>query len=112
MTPYAVGIDLGTTYSAAAVARGTSVETFTLGTTAPQIPSVVVVRENGDVLTGEAAERRAASEPTRTAREFKRRLGDPVPIVVGGTPYGSEALMALLLKAIVEQVSDREGAPP
>src|SRR5262249_18734283 len=111
-TPYAVGIDLGTTYSAAAIARATTVETFTLGTTAPQIPSVVVVRENGEVLTGDAADRRAASEPTRTAREFKRRLGDPVPIIVGGTPYGPEALMAFLLSAIVAQVTAREGSPP
>ncbi len=109
---YAVGIDLGTTYSAAAVMRGTRVEPVALGTVAAQIPSVVVHRENGEVLTGEPAERRAGSEPTRAAREFKRRLGDPVPIIVGGVPYGAEALMAELLQAIVDQVTEREGEPP
>ncbi len=87
-------------------------EAFSLGTAAPAIPSVVVVREDGEVLVGEAAERRAASEPTRTAREFKRRLGDSTPIVVGGTPYGAEALMAHLLRAIVAQVTEREGGAP
>ena len=80
---YGLGVDLGTTYSAAAVARDGRVEAFSLGTSAPAIPSVVVVREDGEVLVGEAAERRASSEPTRTAREFKRRLGDSTPIVVG-----------------------------
>ena len=109
---YALGIDLGTTYSAAAVMRGTRVEPVTLGTTSAQIPSVVVHRENSKVLTGEAAERRAGSEPTRAAREFKRRLGDPIPIIVGGVPYGAEALMAELLQAIVQQVTEREGEPP
>ncbi len=109
---FALGIDLGTTYSAAAIVRGTVVEPCVLGTIAAQIPSVVVHREDGEILTGEAAERRAASEPTRAAREFKRRLGDPVPIIVGGTPYGAEALMAEMLAAIVGQVTLREGESP
>ena len=73
---------------------------------------MVVHREDGEVLTGEAAERRAGSEPARAAREFKRRLGDPVPIIVGGTPYGAEALMAEMLAAIVGQVTLREGKSP
>ena len=109
---YVLGIDLGTTYSAAAVRRGAIVEPCVLGTIAPQIPSVVVHRDDGEVLTGEAAERRAASEPTRTAREFKRRLGDPIPMIIGGTPFGAEALMAELLRAIVRQVTEREGEQP
>ncbi|MBA2281067.1 MAG: Hsp70 family protein, partial [Acidimicrobiia bacterium] len=109
---YALGIDLGTTYSAAAVARGEVVEVCTLGATAPQIPSIVVLRDDGEILTGEAAERRAVGEPARTAREFKRRLGDPVPVIVGTTPYGAEALMAHLLRAIVQQVTEREGSAP
>ena len=109
---YSLGVDLGTTYSAAAVARDGKVEVVTLGSTSPVIPSVVVLRADGDVLVGEAADRRSISEPTRTAREFKRRLGDPTPIVLGGTPYGAEALMAHLLRAIVTLVTDREGEAP
>ena len=109
---FTLGIDLGTTYSAAAIVRGSTVEPCVLGTIAAQIPTVVVLRDDSEILTGEAAERRAANEPTRTAREFKRRLGDPIPIIVGGTPYGAEALMALMLEAIVRQVTEREGQPP
>jgi len=109
---YALGVDLGTTYSAAAVADGGRAEVFTLGTVAPAIPSIVVLRADGEVLVGEAADRRALTEPTRTAREFKRRLGDPAPLVLGGTPYGAEALMARMLRWIVDAVSQRQGGAP
>ncbi len=109
---YALGIDLGTTYSAAATARGDRLEIFQLGERAATIPSIVVLRADGEVLTGEAAERRALAEPTRTGREFKRRLGDPTPIILGGTPYGAEALLAHLLRSIVTRISTELGEPP
>ena len=109
---YSLGIDLGTTYSAAATARDDRVEIFQLGERAATIPSIVVLRADGEVLTGDAAERRSLGEPTRTAREFKRRLGDPTPIILGGTPYGAEALLAHLLRAIVGRVSEQSGGVP
>ena len=109
---YALGVDLGTTYSAAAIGRDGRVEVAALGTLSSAIPSVVLLRADGEVLTGEAAERRAMAEPGRTAREFKRRLGDPAPLILGGTPYGAEALQARLLHAIVDAVAKREGEPP
>jgi len=109
---YVLGIDLGTTFSAAALGEGGRVEVFTLGTLAPAVPSVVLLRADGEVLIGEAAERRSITEPTRTGREFKRRLGDPAPLLLGGTPYGAEALMARLLRSIVDAVTERQGAPP
>jgi molecular chaperone DnaK len=109
---YSLGIDLGTTYSAAATARDDRVEIFQLGERAATIPSIVVLRADGEVLTGDAAERRSLAEPTRTAREFKRRLGDPTPIILGGTPYGAEALLAHLLRSIVTRVSEQSGGPP
>ena len=109
---YSLGIDLGTTYSAAATARGDRLEIFQLGERAATIPSVIVLRADGEVLVGEAAERRAMSEPLRTAREFKRRLGDPTPIILGGTPYGAEALIGHLLRSIVAKVTEQLGGPP
>ncbi len=109
---YVLGIDLGTTYSAAAVAEGDRVDIVQLGSRAATIPSIVVLRDDGEILVGDAAERRAGSEPARAAREFKRRLGDPTPMIVGGSPFGAEALMAQVLRAIVKQVSDERGEPP
>lgn len=109
---YEVGIDLGTTYTAAAVHRDGRSAIFPLGSRAAAIPSVVYLKEGGEVLTGEAAVRRAITEPERVAREFKRRLGDTTPIIVGGTPYSSEALMARILKAVLAQIETREGSAP
>ena len=109
---YSLGIDLGTTYSAAATARGDRLEIFQLGERAATIPSVIVLRADGEVLVGDAAERRALSEPIRTAREFKRRLGDPTPIILGGTPYGAEALIGHLLGSIVGRVAVQMGGQP
>ncbi len=110
--PYALGVDLGTTYSAAATADVDRVEIFQLGNRVSSIPSVVTLRDDGTILVGEAADRRSVTERSRTAREFKRRLGDPTPILLGGTPYGSEALTGRLLEAIVAQVAAERGGPP
>jgi molecular chaperone DnaK len=80
---YAAGVDLGTTYTGAAVADGRSARVVQLSGTSQTIPSVVSI--NGDtVLAGEAAERRLVTHPADTAREFKRRFGDPAPLVLGG----------------------------
>jgi actin-like ATPase involved in cell morphogenesis len=109
---YQLGVDLGTTYTAAAVSRDGRAEVATLGASGPVMPSVVLLRADGEVLEGDVAVRRGLAEPTRVAREFKRRLGDPTPLVLGGTPYGAESLMSHLLRAVVKLVSDREGEAP
>jgi actin-like ATPase involved in cell morphogenesis len=112
MGRYSLGIDVGTTYTAAAVQRDGRAEMMPLGSTNVIVPTVVVLREDGEVLVGEVAERRAVAEPARVAREFKRRMGDPTPIVVGGTPYGAEALVAHVLRVVVREATAREGTAP
>lgn len=109
---YALGIDLGTTFTAAAVWRDGRAEVAPLGSRAAAVPSVVLLRPDETVLTGEAASRRALTEPQRVAREFKRRLGDTTPILLGGVPYSAESLMARLLRAVVDDVAAREGGMP
>src|SRR5512142_2320619 len=103
---YALGIDLGTTYTAAAVWRGGRAEICALGTRSTSVPSVVLVRADGSVLTGEAAVRRALVEPDRVAREFKRRLGDSTPVLLGGSPFSAEALTAKMLSAVFAAAVD------
>jgi Tol biopolymer transport system component len=109
---YQLGVDLGTTYTAAAVIRNGQAEVATLGTRSLEIPSVVYLRDDGEMLVGEAAERRSLTEPDRFAREFKRRIGDPTPVMLGGSPFSAHTLMAKLLRAVVKVVADREGAAP
>jgi len=112
VTYYSLGVDLGTTYTAAAVLRDGHAEVATLGTRSLEIPSVVLLREDGVLLIGEPAERRSLMEPARFAREFKRRIGDPTPVLLGGSPFSAHGLMAHLLRGVVKVVSDREGGPP
>ena len=109
---YTLGVDLGTTYTAAAVLRNGRAEMATLGTRSLEIPSVVLLREDGVLLIGEPAERRSLIEPARFAREFKRRIGDPTPVLLGGSPFSAHALMAHLLRGVVKVIADREGGPP
>lgn len=109
---YALGVDLGTAFTAAAVSRGGHAEIVSLGSRSAAIPSVVVLLEDTSILTGEAAVRRALLEPSRTAREFKRRFGDPVPLLLGGTPCSAESLTARLLRSVVREVTAQQGGPP
>ena len=112
---YLLGIDVGTTRTAAAISRtaapGTP-EMITLGDRSVDVPSVVLLSEDGTMLVGEAAERRAVDEPDRVAREFKRRLGDPTPVSLGGRPFTPQDLSALLVRHVVDVAARREGAPP
>ena len=94
---YRLGVDLGTTYTAAAVHVDGRVEMLGLGIRAMQVPSVVFVRRDGEIVVGEAAEQQGAADPSRVVREFKRRIGDSVPLVVGGAPFSAQALTARLL---------------
>jgi molecular chaperone DnaK (HSP70) len=54
LVKYSLGIDLGTTFVAAAFANGTTVEMFILGDRSVVIPAVVYLRGDGTLATGEA----------------------------------------------------------
>lgn len=108
---YQLGVDLGTTYTAAAVYRDGRAQIVELGSRAAAIPSVLFVKDD-DLLVGEAATRRGVGEPGRLAREFKRRFGDPTPLILGGSPFAADALTAKVLRWTVDTVTEREGGAP
>jgi molecular chaperone DnaK (HSP70) len=109
---YSLGIDLGTTYTAAAVSDGQHAEIVPLGDRSPQAPSVVYRAPDGSFRYGETAERHASAEPERIAREFKRRMGDQTPIFVAGSPMSAHALSKALLGWAIDQVVAGQGEPP
>ena len=109
---YSLGVDLGTTFVAAAIASGSQPEMVTLGGRSVMIPSVVYRAEDGHLLCGEAAVRRSMTEPDRVARAFKRRLGDPIPLRLGGESVPTTELLAALLRETVRTVTETEGAKP
>ena len=108
---YVLGIDLGTTFTGAAVMRDGRAEVLPLGNHAATIPTMVFLRSDDSVLIGDAAERRGLAEPGRLAREFKRRLGDTAPIMLDRTPFSAERLLALVLKQVLADVTERQGGP-
>ncbi|MBU2665350.1 Hsp70 family protein [Actinoplanes bogorensis] len=110
---YGLGIDLGTTQTAAATRDDDGrVEVVRIGARRAEIPSLVFVAADGSTVVGEAAERRGLAEPSRLAREFKRRMGDPVPILVGGAPFSAHALTAKLLRHVLDEVTRLREGPP
>ncbi|XVU30208.1 Hsp70 family protein [Actinoplanes sp. CA-054009] len=110
---YSLGVDLGTTQTAAAVRESDGrIDVVRLGTRRAEIPSLVFVTAEGGLLIGEAAERRGQAEPDRLAREFKRRIGDPVPILAGGVPFSAHALTGKLLRHVLDTVVRLRGGPP
>jgi actin-like ATPase involved in cell morphogenesis len=109
---YSLGVDLGTTFVAAAIATATRVTMVKLGNQSVVIPATVYLREDGTLVTGEAASLQAVSNPDRIGIEMKRRLGNPTPVELGGEPYNVTALLGALLQDVIQKVIDTEGAPP
>jgi actin-like ATPase involved in cell morphogenesis len=99
-----LGVDLGTTWTAAAVFDGEAVAPLKLGTSGAAMPSVVAIAD-GKPVAGDAAVRVGRDSTAAVAREFKRRLGDSTPIVLAGTPYGPETLTGHLLAHVVAAAS-------
>src|SRR5512138_840060 len=74
----ALGIDLGTTNSVAAIATPTGVE-FILGARGERVhPSVVAFPQSGGVVVGTDAKRYRLSEPHHVVHSAKRFIGQNV----------------------------------
>jgi molecular chaperone DnaK (HSP70) len=112
---YVLGIDLGAGHTAAAVSRHSGeasgaggwseIEVVPLGSGTSAVPSVLYVSPDGTVTVGDP-------EPSGKAwvvRGFGRRVGDDVPLIVGGEPYTGQALLAALAMWVVDRVDEREG---
>lgn len=109
---YGLGVDLGTSFSAAAVTANGALDMIALSGASLVTPSAAYLDEGGDLLTGEAADRIGMRDPARAAWEFKRRLGDPTPVMLAGLPFSPAALMAAQLRSILDKVTEAQGGPP
>ena len=112
---YELGIDFGTTFTAAAVRRagGTAEpEVVPLGGRGGAVSSVLHLARDERVTIGEAAAGLAGIDPTRVVRALKRRVGDSDPVVLGGHPWTAEDLSARMLRWVVDRVAEHENGPP
>lgn len=109
---YALGVDLGTTYLAAAVWRDGRSETVGLGDRSPAVPSAVLYEPDGATVVGEAAAALAVTAPDRVVLHAKRRFGDDVPLWVAGRSVHADAVISQLLRWVLATVCERQGGPP
>lgn len=120
----AVGIDLGTTFSAVAVIEGGKPEVITNAEGSRTTPSVVAFKDSGERLVGQVAKRQAALNPEKTLFSVKRFIGrqfseveaerklvpynvesgsnNAVRFKVGDKAYAPEEISAMVLKKLVE----------
>ena len=109
---YDLGVDLGGTTVVAAVLRdgGRRAEPVPLGGAgAVTLPATAHRGSDGTVRTGEEAEQWAAREPDGVVRDVTSRLGDDVPLVVGGEPWRADDVAAEIVLAAVRRVAAHEG---
>jgi molecular chaperone DnaK len=99
-----IGIDLGTSNSAAAVLEGgrptiiPSSEGASLYGKA--FPSYVAFTKDKQRLVGEPAKRQAVANPTGTVTAFKRKMGTDYKYEIFGNSYTPQELSAMLLQKI------------
>ena len=99
-----IGIDLGTSNSAAAVMEGgkvtliPSAEGTTLGGKA--FPSYVAFTKDGQLLVGEPARRQAVTNPEGTVSAFKRKMGEDYKYKINGKEFTPQQLSGFILQKI------------
>src|SRR5579875_305722 len=102
--PKIIGIDLGTSNSAAAVMMGgrptiiPSAEGTSVGGKA--FPSYVAFTREGQLLVGEPARRQAVSNPEGTVMAIKRKMGTDYKVSIFGKEYTPQQISAFILQKI------------
>lgn len=106
-----LAIDYGTTTTTAVVRseRGTAFVQFE--DTGAVLPSCAAIAADGTMLSGAAAYRSAAADPTRFIPTPKRLLGGP-PVIVGGVRHEPVDLVAATLAEVMRAYSSMWSSPP
>jgi len=105
-----IGIDLGTTYSAAALVRDGAPHIIQHGDERI-MPSVVGVTPQGSVLVGTPARNQYVVYPERTARSIKRLMGQDTTVTLGERAYTPQEVSALILGELKRSVEVGLGEP-
>jgi len=108
-----LGIDLGTTNSAAAVVMGgkpTIIPSAEGPTVAGKMfPSVVALTKDGQLLVGEPARRQAVTNAEGTVREAKRLMGTERKITLHGKEHTPQQISAFILQKILRDAETYMG---
>ena len=99
-----IGIDLGTSNSAASVMEGgrptmiPSAEGTSVG--GKSFPSYVAFTKDGQLLVGEPARRQAVTNPDGTIKNVKRKMGSSEKVTALGKEYTPQQISAFILQKI------------
>ncbi|MBR3113585.1 MAG: molecular chaperone DnaK [Methanobrevibacter sp.] len=110
-----IGIDLGTSNSAASVLVGGKPTTIPSAEGASQygksFPSYVAFTEDGQMLVGEPARRQAVTNPENTISAIKRSMGTDHKVTVNGKQYSPQEISAFILQKIKKDAESFLGEP-
>ncbi len=128
-----IGIDLGTTNSAAAVIEGGKPKLIPTAEGGKLVPSMVAVTKSGERLVGQLAKRQAVTNPENTVFSVKRLIGrradedeiikdkklmpykikegknNSVEVVMGNKSYTPQEISAFILQKIKKDAEDYLG---
>ena len=95
-----IGIDLGTTNSCVAIMEGGSATIIPNSEGARTTPSVVNIKDNGEVVVGEIAKRQAVTNPTSTVSSIKTHMGSDYKVEIFGKKYTPQEISAKILQKL------------
>ena len=105
----AIGIDLGTTYSVAAVIEDGRARVIKNAEGENLTPSVIAETAHGHILVGSVAKRQAAANPERTILSIKRHMGTDYRVSLNGQSYSPQEISAFILRKIKSDVENHLG---
>ena len=110
-----IGIDLGTSNSAAAVLIGGKSTVIPSAEGASQygkaFPSYVAFTDDGQKLVGEPAKRQAVTNPENTISAIKRSMGTDYKVKAQGKEYSPQEISAFILQKIKKDAESFLGEP-
>ena len=110
-----IGIDLGTSNSAASVLVGGKPTTIPSAEGASQygksFPSYVAFTDDGQMLVGEPARRQAVTNPENTISAIKRLMGTDKKVTANGKQYSPQEISAFILQKIKKDAETFLGEP-
>src|SRR6266571_290997 len=110
-----LGIDLGTTNSAAAIMEAGRPLVIPSGegqtASGKMFPSVVAFTKDGQMIVGEPAKRQAATNAEGTIQEIKRKMGSDYKVRIYGKEYTPQQISAFILQKIKRDTETFLGRP-
>jgi actin-like ATPase involved in cell morphogenesis len=111
MAQWCLGVDLGTSFSAGAIATDRRVDILEVGGER-RVPSTILLNDQGVLVAGRVAQRSMVRYPERVERNPKRYVGRAA-MLLGGVPVDVKDAMAAILALFVAEGRTRfDGADP